>query len=249
MGKQAQIKRSQKIGSIFAPVSRTVSSKALTAQEWRKDLLVSWIFQTCIRLQTSMDRRFLKHGLTQQEASVLLRCVETRRITPSKLAAALGRDKGKITRFVDRLEVGGLVTRDNDRRDRRYSVLKPTSKGRKVARDLSCVFDAIRKELFVGIAENDVRQLSHTLSHLHENATRIGAPQRRDALRPRRRIGTREMKKESTRILQARPVPDDPVNGMSSKFFEEMPLQEAGALPRLSTGLPTQPTSYNARLP
>ncbi len=248
MVKQAQIKRSQKGASAFLPISRTVSSKTLTAQEWRKDLLVSWIFQTCIRLQTSMDRRFLKYGLTQQEASVLLRCVETRRITPGKLAAALGRDKGKITRFVDRLEVGGLVTRDNDRRDRRYSVLKPTAKGKKVARDLFCVFDAIRKELFVGIAENDVRRLSQMLSHLHKNAIQIGATQRHVAVR-RRRIGTCGMKKESTRILKAQPGPDNPVSEMGSKFFEEIHLEEAATRPRLSTGLPTQPTSYTVRIP
>jgi MarR family transcriptional regulator for hemolysin len=196
-----------------------------------------------------MDRRFLKYGLTMQEASVLLRCVETRRITPGKLSVSLGRDKGKITRFVDRLVAGGLITRDILRRDRRFSVLKATAKGKRVARDLACVFDTIRKELFVGIPENDVRRLSQMLSGLHKNATRLGRLQRRHAVRRRRRIGTCEMKKESMRILKAQPGSDDPVNGMGSKFFEEIPLEEAGARPRLSTGLPTQPTSYNARIP
>jgi MarR family transcriptional regulator for hemolysin len=249
MSKRAQIKWVQKIANVSGPISRTVSSKTLTAREWRKDLLVSWIFQTCIRLQTSMDRRFLKYGLTQQEASVLLRCVETRRITSGKLAVALGRDKGKITRFVDRLEVGGLVMRDTDRRDRRCSVLKPTAKGKKMARELFCVFDSIRKELFVGIGENDVRRVSGMLSELHKNAARIGTRQRRETVGRRRRIGTRGKKAENARVLKAQPGPDYPVNGMGSKFFEEIPLEEAGARPRLSTGLPTQPTSYTARIP
>jgi len=63
--------------------------EAITAQEWSKDLLVSWLFQTCIKLQTSLDRCFLKFGLTAQEATALLRCAEMERTTPGKLAEIL----------------------------------------------------------------------------------------------------------------------------------------------------------------
>jgi len=136
-----------------------------------------------------LDRRFLKYGLTVQEASVLLRCVEARRSTPGQLAVSLGRDKGNITKFVDRLEAGGLITRDIRPRDRRVSVLNATAKGKRVARDLACVFDIIRKELFVGIPENDVRRVSQMLSELHKNVTRIEVRNRCDAKRRRRRIG------------------------------------------------------------
>ena len=79
-------------------------SKPLRDRNGGKDLLMSWMFQTCIKLQTSLDRRFLRFGMTVQEASVLLRCVEARNITPGQLAVGLGRDKGMITRFIDRLE-------------------------------------------------------------------------------------------------------------------------------------------------
>jgi DNA-binding MarR family transcriptional regulator len=175
MGKQAQIKRSQKTGNVFAAVSRAVSSKTLSAHEWRKDLLVFWLFRTCIKLQTSLDRRFLRFGMTVQEASVLLLCVEARRITPGRLAIALGRDKGKITRFVDRLEASGLLTRDIDPCDRRFSILKPTAKGKQVARALASVFDHIRKELFVGILKSDVLRLGKMLPQLHKNAVNVSA--------------------------------------------------------------------------
>src|ERR1700680_1354236 len=137
MGKQAQLRRGRKVASACLPISSGGLPKALRGQEWRKDLLVSWLFRTCIRLQTSLDRRFLKFGITLQEASALLRCVETRSTTPGRLAIALGRDKGKITRFIDRLEASRLVTRDIDRRDRRSSALKPTAKGKRVARELA----------------------------------------------------------------------------------------------------------------
>jgi DNA-binding MarR family transcriptional regulator len=132
--------------------------------------------------------------MTLQEANVLLRCVEAGKVTPGRLAVVLGRDKGKITRFVDRLEASHLVTRDTHRGDRRFSVIEPTGKGKRVARALACVFDNIRKELFVGILESDVRRLGQMFPQLQKNATRIGSRQRRDGVRRRKRIGIQRVK-------------------------------------------------------
>jgi DNA-binding MarR family transcriptional regulator len=202
MGEGTQVTRSRKDECILSPISHTALDKTLRAQEWRKDLLVSWLFRTCIRLQTSLDRRFLKYGITFQEASVLFRCVQGQRITPGKLATALGRDKGKITRFIDRLEASRLVARDIHRSDRRFSVIKPTGKGKQVARALDCVFENIRRELFVGILESEVRRLGQMLPQLHKNATGIGSRKKGDAVRQRRRIGSHGMKTEGPRTRQ-----------------------------------------------
>jgi DNA-binding MarR family transcriptional regulator len=188
--------------SVFVATSGRGVSKPLRGQEWRKDLLTSWLFQTCIKLQTSLDRRFLRFGMTVQEATVLLRCVEARRITPGQLAIALGRDKGKITRFVDRLESSRLLTRDIDRRDRRFSILKPTPKGKQAARALASVFDSIRKELFVGILESDVLRLSKMLPQLHKNAVQVGSRHKCDVVRGRKRIGSQGMKMERPQTSQ-----------------------------------------------
>lgn len=182
--------RKPQVGRILLQVAPARLPKGMSAPEWRKDLLISWLFRTSIKLQTALDRRFLRFGMTLQEASALLRCVQAGKMTPGSLAAVLGRDKGKITRFIDRLEGSRLVTREIDRRDRRFSVIKPTGKGKQVARDLAYVFDRVRKELFLGIQERDVRRLSQMLPQLHENAKQIGSrKERRGATR--RRIGTR----------------------------------------------------------
>ena len=141
MGKHFKIEADQQVASVFVPISRTASSKQLQGLEWRKDLLMSWLFQTCIRLQTSLDRRFLRFGMTVQEASVLLRCIEARSVTPGQLAVWLGSDKGMITRF---------IARHVNPRDRRFSIRKPTAKGKQTARDLASLLDEIRKELFAG---------------------------------------------------------------------------------------------------
>lgn len=185
-----------------------------------KRLLTSWLFQTCIKLQTSLDRRFLRFGMTVQEANVLLRCVEARTVTPGKLAIALGRDKGKITRFVDRLESSRLLKRDIDQRDRRFSILKPTAKGKQVARGLVSVFDSIRKELFAGILESDVRRLGKMLPQLHKNAVQIGKKRRNWEGPGKRRIGEKN----------------------SSRNIKTLRLEETcAAATELSTGTPDIP--------
>jgi DNA-binding MarR family transcriptional regulator len=184
--------------SVFIPESRRDLSKPLKGQEWRKELLMSWLFQTCIRLQTSLDRRFLRFGMSAQEATVLIRCVEARRITPGRLAVILGRDRGKMTRYIDRLESRRLLIREIDQCDRRFSILKPTAKGKQVARELASIFDNIRRELFTGILESDVRRLSQTLPRLHKNAIWIGA-----GPRVRRRIGSHRVKSQGKKISQS----------------------------------------------
>jgi DNA-binding MarR family transcriptional regulator len=156
-------------------------------EKWYQDLVVSWIFQTCIRLQISLDRRFLRFRVTAQEARVLLCCVEARVTTPGQLAIMVARDKGKITRVVDRLEARGLVRREVLQRDRRFAVIRATAKGRQIAKELALVFDNTRKTLFEGIPEIEIRRLGEMLPKLHKNATLMGTQQGKDKL-PHRAI-------------------------------------------------------------
>jgi DNA-binding MarR family transcriptional regulator len=177
----------------------------LSASDWHKDLLISWLFRTSARMQTSLDLCFMKFGMTLQEAIVLLRCVQAGTISPGRLASVLGKDKAKITRFIDRLDTSRLVTRDVLRRDRRFSIIKPTGKGRQLARELVVVFNRIRKELFTGIVESDVRCLERMLPQLFGNASRIGSQHKRETRGRRRRIGTQrsEAKRTESQMLQS----------------------------------------------
>jgi DNA-binding MarR family transcriptional regulator len=166
--------------------------------------------------------------MTVQEASVLLRCVEARRITPGRLAIALGRDKGKITRFVDRLESSGLLTRDIDPRDRRFSILKPTAKGKQVARALASVFDNIRKELFVGILESDVLRLGKMLPQLHKNAVNVGSRRKCDVVRGRKRIGSQGMKTEGPQTSQPQITGDILPPSPNGQATNTVPIEQEG---------------------
>src|SRR5580704_4893270 len=142
-------------------------------REWQAELSISRLFRTSIRLQTAFDRCFSQFGMTAQEAAVLLHCAEEGETSAGKLAAAMGRDKGKITRFVDRLETSGFITRKNDPHDHRLLIIKATARGRRVAPQLKVRFEEVRSQFFEGILNIDIDKLEAVLSQLHANAERL----------------------------------------------------------------------------
>lgn len=139
-------------------------------RELQAELSIAWLFRTSIRLQNAFDRCFGQFGMTAQEAAVLVRCVEEGETSAGKLAKAIGRDKGKITRFVDRLEASGFLTRRNDPRDHRVVIIKATSRGRRIAPHLEMKFDAVRGQFFEGVLKVDIDKLETLLARLYANA-------------------------------------------------------------------------------
>ena len=142
-------------------------------REWQAEVSISRLFRTSIRLQTAFDRCFSQFGMTAQEAAVLMHCAEEGETSAGKLARVMGRDKGKITRFVDRLETSGFLTRKNDPRDHRLSIIKATSRGRRVVPHLRMRFEEVRSQFFEGVLNIDIDKLETVLSQLHANAERL----------------------------------------------------------------------------
>lgn len=147
--------------------------KFASIREWQAELSISRLFRTSIRLQTAFDRCFSQFGMTAQEAAVLLHCAEEGETSAGKLATTMGRDKGKITRFVDRLEASGFLTRKSDPRDHRLLIIKATSKGRRVVPQLKMRFEEVRSQFFEGVLNIDIAKLETVLSQLHANAERL----------------------------------------------------------------------------
>lgn len=168
--------RLQRRGHRESPSSVKIAArrKALPAAAWHRELLVAAMLRTSIKLQTHMDRLFRARGMTDQEASVLLRIVEARRITPGALAHSLGRDKGKVTRFIQCLAACNLIRRKVKAQDRRVAQLEPTSRGRARASQLKVVFDELRDDLFRGVSTEREKQVADILLALLSNLNRGG---------------------------------------------------------------------------
>ncbi len=142
-------------------------------REWQAELSISRLFRTSIRLQTAFDRCFSQFGMTAQEAAVLVHCAEEGETSAGRLAKAMGRDKGKITRFVDRLEASGFLTRKSDPRDHRLLIIRATTKGQRVAPHLKARFEEVRGQFFDGVLNVDIDKLEAVLLQLHANAERL----------------------------------------------------------------------------
>jgi DNA-binding MarR family transcriptional regulator len=151
-------------------MGRESARKYAEANESQEELSVSLLFRTSIRLQKTLDRCFLRFGMTAQEAAVLIRCVEAGAISARRLADAMSRDKGKITRFVDRLEAASFISRTSDPRDHRSMVIKATNRGRRIAPRLKVTFEEVRNQFFAGVLTGDIDQLGSILSQLYANA-------------------------------------------------------------------------------
>ena len=139
------------------------------------DLTLSLLFRTSQRLQTVLDRCFLTLGTTAQEAAVLLCCANADGISARGLADALDKDKGRITRYVDRLVARRLVTRKVDPRNRSLLIIAPTRRGRRLAPRLKNKFEDIRNQLFAEIAVKDTARLQVILSQLLSGTRRMAA--------------------------------------------------------------------------
>ena len=156
------------LGELAEPVGKTIGIR-----EWRGEDLISLLFRTSIRLQTTFDRRFAEFGFTAQEAAVLVRCVEAGETSAGKLARAMGRDKGKITRFIRRLLASRFLTRNCNPNDHRLLILKATSRGRRMAPRLRMIFEDLREQFFYAVLTEDIDRLGSVLSQLYENAERL----------------------------------------------------------------------------
>jgi DNA-binding MarR family transcriptional regulator len=147
-------------------------------REWQTELSIARLLRTSIRLQTAFDRCFSPFGMTAQEAAVLIHCAAEGETSAGKLAQAIGRDKARITRLVDRLETGGFLSRANDPREHRLSVIKPTHRGRRIAPRLQALFEEVRGQFFQGVHNIDIDRLESVLAQLHANADRLCPPKR-----------------------------------------------------------------------
>lgn len=108
------------------PTSLGVSLTEYMSVRGRGEAVISQLLRASIGLQKAFDRCFAYEGLLAQEAAVLVHCAEAKELSAGRLAEAMGRDKGKITRFIDRLEAGGFLRRASDPRDHRLLIIKPT---------------------------------------------------------------------------------------------------------------------------
>ena len=128
------------------------------------------VFHLGRELRTALDRRLTDHGLTSQQAALLLLSRVLRQPNPIKMAARLGTDTAGMTRLVDRLESKGLVFRKISPDDRRSIVIVLGPKSKRVLPRLIPAFRQVESGLLDGFDAREVREVNRMLRRLLKNA-------------------------------------------------------------------------------
>jgi DNA-binding MarR family transcriptional regulator len=152
---------------------RETGNKRVSADTSDKELLLSLLFRTCIKLQTILDRRFAPLCVTAQEARLLLHCANAGETSAVKLAAWMGRDEAKISQFVRRLEASKLLSRTRASRDPRVLLIRVTARGQNLAPQLRMIFKEARAKLFAGISDEDSSVLQAVVTQMCLNAEHL----------------------------------------------------------------------------
>ena len=131
------------------------------------------IFHLGREVRTALDRRFESHGITSQQAALLLLSRLLKEPSPIKMAARLGTDAAGMTRLLDRLERKQLIVRRVSPDDRRLVVVELGPRSRHVLPRLIPEFKWAENGLLDGFKKSEVDQLNKMLRRLLQNARRL----------------------------------------------------------------------------
>lgn len=110
----------------------------------------------CAALLIGQQDSWLSVDLTMPQIKVLLLIVTWGQATTSRIAKRLGVALPSATRFVDRLAEHGLVAREEDPRDRRFTNIVPTPAARQL---VECLNNYRREYVGAALAGLDLDQL------------------------------------------------------------------------------------------
>ncbi|GHJ45122.1 MarR family transcriptional regulator [Catellatospora sp. TT07R-123] len=130
----------------------------------------SMLHQVSRELTNLLDRQFAEHGLTTQQAALLMHAAGGP-VTPSSLRADLGTDTAGMTRLVDRLESKGLLRRSPHAEDRRAVVIELTPAGRALLPLVPPIFGRTVGRMFADFAPAEMAQFNALLRRAHANLT------------------------------------------------------------------------------
>jgi DNA-binding MarR family transcriptional regulator len=120
----------------------------------------------CAGLLINLRDSWLSVELTMPQVKVLLLVVTSGSATTSWIAKRLGVSLPSATRFIDRLVEHGLVAREEDPHDRRYTNLVPTAAARQVVERLNSHRREYLGAALAALGLDQLQEVQLGLSHL-----------------------------------------------------------------------------------
>lgn len=159
---------------MVAVIARKASADEPVEIDAREEEAVSsLVFQLGRELRTALDRRLLGHGITSQQAALLLLSRLLKEPSPNKMAARLGTDTAGMTRLLDRLETKGFIARKISPDDRRSLVVVLGPRSKHILPRLIPAFRQVNTGLLDGFDEHELKALHLMLRRLLKNARKL----------------------------------------------------------------------------
>jgi DNA-binding MarR family transcriptional regulator len=131
--------------------------------------------------QRGLPREWIETDVTMPQFKTLMVLYNLEQATMGELAEALGTGVSTVTGIVDRLVEHGLVGRDEDPRDRRVVVGRPTPRGiALVDRLMNAVRDRVGQVL-ARLSDEELAEVARSTEILHRAALAAYSPNGRRA--------------------------------------------------------------------
>lgn len=135
--------------------------------------MTAWtlLYQTYTAIFKAMERALLPIGVSPPQAFALAAIQQSEEpMTPGRLAGLLAQETQSLTGLVDRMEAQGWVERVRDLPDRRSIRLTLTAAGEAKLAELMPLNAQAASELFAGLSEQRLSELSGILTEMRTNA-------------------------------------------------------------------------------
>ena len=122
-----------------------------------------------LRVHLIQKMRATGYDITPEQWFVLNKLEGTEGKSQSELCEEIFSERPNMTRIVAGMERAKLVKRSGDPNDRRRNSVLLTKKGERAAREISEMARVVRKEIFKGLAADDIETTQRLLAHLEDN--------------------------------------------------------------------------------
>jgi DNA-binding MarR family transcriptional regulator len=125
-----------------------------------------WLRFVSNHVSHAFSRKLLASGVTVAEWVILREMFDRADVAPSLIADQTGLTRGAVSKLIDRLFAKKLVTREEDRDDRRFQVIALTPVGRRLVPELAAKADQNDAEFFSALSPRERESLIAVLKKL-----------------------------------------------------------------------------------
>ncbi|GAX86760.1 conserved hypothetical protein [Lebetimonas natsushimae] len=112
------------------------------------------------------NKAILEYDISSEQY-IVLKLINEKKLTPTKIADILNKDKAAITRFINALEHKKLIKKENFIDKRSYKIVI-TEKGKTVLKDIDNIVLKFRKKIEKNISKEKIECLFEVLAKIEK---------------------------------------------------------------------------------